>query len=116
VPKEFAEQKPKALGGRFPFLCQLRGVASGGRWLEGNGQWTGRQLENMLSAWTDSTSPGGLTPAVFRDELANGRLVVILDGVDEIPGETDVAQLSAINFAPRMLPYSKRERLRSDYI
>ena len=85
VPKEFEESMPKALGGRFPFYCQLRQWAGDRRWLAGNGQWVQKQLEDALSAWIDATRPGGLTSAVFRDELAQGRSVLILDGVDEIP-------------------------------
>lgn len=88
VPKKFEEAMPKGLRGRFPFFCQLRQWASDRRWLAGNGQWVQKQLEDALSAWIDATSPGSLTSAVFRDELARGRSVVILDGVDEIPEQS----------------------------
>jgi hypothetical protein len=73
VPKEFEESMPKALGGRFPFYCQLRQWAGDRCWLVGNGQWVQKQLEDALSVWIDATRPGGLTSAVFRDELAGAR-------------------------------------------
>jgi formylglycine-generating enzyme required for sulfatase activity len=85
VPEEFEEAMPKALRGRFPFLCPLRQWASDPRWLAGNGEWTAAQLEDGLSAWIDRARPGGLTSHAFREILAKDRSVLILDGVDEIP-------------------------------
>lgn len=89
VPDAFKESMPKALQGRFPFFCPLRQWASDRRWLAGNGQWTGKQLEDGLAAWIETTRPGGLTSSAFREALAGGRSVIILDGVDEIPERID---------------------------
>jgi len=85
APKEFEEKLPDGLRGLFPVLCPLREWAGNGEWLAGNGRWTRAQLEESLSLWLDKTRPGGLTAAVFREELASRRCLLILDGVDEVP-------------------------------
>jgi hypothetical protein len=89
LPHKFVEQLPDALRGRFPFLFPLRQWASDRRWLAGNGQWSRRQLEDALSAWLDTTRPGGLTASAFLEVLHRGRCLLILDGVDEIPRQAD---------------------------
>jgi formylglycine-generating enzyme required for sulfatase activity len=85
APEEFRETLPAALAGRFPVLCRLREWSGRAEGLSGNGSWTRAQLEDSLAGWLDATRPGGLSGAVFREELAAGRCLLILDGVDEIP-------------------------------
>lgn len=53
--------------------------------LAGNGHWTRAQLEEALACWLTATKPGGLTPEVWREEMAEGRCLLVLDGVDEVP-------------------------------
>jgi len=98
APDEFREKLPAALAGRFPLLCRLRDWAGREEGLRGKGQWFRAQLEDSLSGWLDATRPGGLTGAVFRDELAAGRCLVILDGVDEIPETLAGGHLPRRNF------------------
>lgn len=81
----FVETLPDALQGRLPILCALRQWSSHPEYLHGNGEWTCAQLEASLASWIDKVQPGGLTSAVFLEALENGRCLLILDGVDEVP-------------------------------
>ena len=76
---------PATLQRRFPFYCPLRQWASDRQWLAGNGHWTRKHLEESVVSWIGAARPGGLTPSAFREALIDGRSVIILDGVDEIP-------------------------------
>ncbi|HEX9754124.1 MAG TPA: SUMF1/EgtB/PvdO family nonheme iron enzyme, partial [Gemmatimonadales bacterium] len=89
TPDGFEEVFPDALHDRLPLLCRLRELAGHPACLAGNGTWTRKQLEDGLACWIAATRPGGLTPEVFREELDNGRCLVILDGVDEVPERVD---------------------------
>ncbi len=98
APKGFRETLPDALRGRFPLLCRLREWAGREECLSGKGHWTRAQLEDSLSGWLDHTRPGGLTAAVFREQLTDGRCLLILDGVDELPQALPGAHLPRRNF------------------
>ncbi|MBA2594275.1 MAG: DUF4062 domain-containing protein [Gammaproteobacteria bacterium] len=95
APKGFRETLPDALRGRFPLLCRLREWAGREECLSGKGHWTRAQLEDSLSGWLDHTRPGGLTAAVFREQLTDGRCLLILDGVDELPQALPGVHLAA---------------------
>ena len=77
------ETLPGSLVGRMPVLLLLRQFPRVA--LTGNGYWTRSQFESRLVQWIDYARPGGLTGAVFRDELEAGHCLLILDGVDEVP-------------------------------
>jgi len=98
APEGFRETLPDAVRARFPLLCRLREWAGREEGLSGKGHWTRAQLEESLSGWLDHTRPGGLTAAVFREELAEGRCLLILDGVDEVPETVLGAHLPRRNF------------------
>ena len=98
APEGFRETLPDALRARFPLLCRLREWAGREEGLSGKGHWTRAQLEESLSGWLDHTRPGGLTAAVFREELTDGRCLLILDGVDEVPETLPGAHLPRRNF------------------
>ncbi|MDS4022682.1 MAG: SUMF1/EgtB/PvdO family nonheme iron enzyme [Candidatus Competibacter sp.] len=85
TPEGFEEQLPEALRGRFPLLCRLREWAGHSACLAGNGHWTGAELEESLACWLAAARPGGLTPEVWREEMKQGRCLLILDGADEVP-------------------------------
>ena len=98
APEGFRETLPDALRARFPLLCRLREWAGREEGLSGKGHWTRAQLEESLSGWLDHTRPGGLTAAVFREALADGRCLLILDGVDEVPETLPGGHLPRRNF------------------
>ena len=83
--EEFQERLPDGLTGLFPVLCRLREWAGERECLSGTGHWTRKQLEDSLCCWLDACAPGGLTGAALRWQLAHGRCLIILDGVDEVP-------------------------------
>ena len=85
TPQGFDEQLPDGLRDRFPLLCRLREWAGHSACVGGNGFWTRVQLEGSLACWLANAQPGGLAPEVFCEELAKGRCLLILDGVDEVP-------------------------------
>lgn len=85
LPERFHESLPETLHDRFPVLCRLRELAGYPELLVGRGRWNRIQLEASLSGWIDVTRPGELTGEIFRKELAEGRCLLILDGVDEVP-------------------------------
>jgi hypothetical protein len=85
TPEEFEEELPESLLRRFPLLCRLREWAGQSDCLAGNGHWTRAQFDDALACWCAATKPGGLTPEVWREEMAQGRCLLILDGVDEVP-------------------------------
>lgn len=85
TPAEFEERLPDDLRGRLPLLCRLREWADQDKCLAGNGRWTQAQIEAALAGWLAATQPGGLTPEVWREEMKQGRCLLILDGADEVP-------------------------------
>ncbi|MFZ1643054.1 MAG: DUF4062 domain-containing protein [Candidatus Contendobacter sp.] len=85
TPAEFEERLPDDLRDRFPLLCRLREWADHDTCLAGNGHWTQAQLEAALAGWLAAAKPGGLTPEVWREEMKQGRCLLILDGADEVP-------------------------------
>jgi len=98
APEGFRETLPDALRGPFPLLCRLREWGGREEGLSGKGHWTRAQLEESLSGWLDHTRPGGLTAAVFREELTDRRCLLILDGVDEVPETLPGGHLPRRNF------------------
>ncbi len=85
LPDAFEEKMLDGLEGRFPFLCPLRQWAGNPDRLQGNGEWTRRQLEESLADWIDEVNPGGLTSVAWKEVLQDGQCVLILDGADEVP-------------------------------
>jgi formylglycine-generating enzyme required for sulfatase activity len=85
APEEFEERLPDTLRNRMPVLCRLREWAGHADCVAGNGTWMRAQLEDALACWLSAAKPGGLTPEVFREDLSQGRCLLILDGVDEVP-------------------------------
>lgn len=97
VDDEFEERLPDRLQSRFPLLCRLRDWGGQPECLKGKGRWYRKQLEDSLACWLSETKPGGLTAEAFLEELAKGRCLLILDGVDEV-AETDGPHLPRRNF------------------
>jgi formylglycine-generating enzyme required for sulfatase activity len=93
-PDDFVETLPESLQGRLPVLCALRhfgtlrtsAANSVDRLLcHGDGDWTYDRFVEALAGWLDRDKPGGLDGAAFRQALAKGECLLILDGVDELP-------------------------------
>jgi len=85
TPEGFEEWLPEGLRGRLPVLirlCDFWGHMACGR---DAGDWSQRQLEAAVSGWLTKKEPFGLTAAVFQRNLAEGNLLLLLDGVDEVP-------------------------------
>ncbi len=81
----YAESFPESFRGRLPLLVRLRDFwkylpdAPGGRTL------SRKELEESLERWIGGTSPGGPSWPCAADHLKRGALLLILDGVDEVP-------------------------------
>lgn len=82
VSPQYEERLPNSLRGRFPLLCPLREWP--GEFLQGK-SWKQAELEASLGGWLDKCQPGGLTAAAYWEQLKAGRVLLILDGVDEVP-------------------------------
>ena len=78
---------PDELAGRLPVLIRLRDFWGGMGCRAEHGDWTARQLEQSILRWLDDHRPHGLLPQVFERNLAEGNLLLLLDGVDEVPEE-----------------------------
>ncbi len=84
-PEGCGEVFPESFRNRLPLLVRLRDFwkylpeEPGGRALSRN------DLEKSLEHWVEGTSPGGLAWPCAADHLRRGALLLILDGVDEVP-------------------------------
>jgi hypothetical protein len=85
-PKDYHETYPRELGERLPVLVPLRDF-----WqcltLERGSQQLGRDaLVAALGQWLEERAgPEHITSQTFAALLRGGRMVLILDGVDEVP-------------------------------
>ncbi|MFZ0257527.1 MAG: SUMF1/EgtB/PvdO family nonheme iron enzyme, partial [Gammaproteobacteria bacterium] len=81
----YQEALPESLSGRLPVLVALRDFWSSMHCGAGVRTWTGTELQQALMDWLDHGRPGDLTGSVFSAHLMAGSLLLILDGVDEVP-------------------------------
>ncbi|MCY2986686.1 MAG: SUMF1/EgtB/PvdO family nonheme iron enzyme [Planctomycetota bacterium] len=79
---DFQEQLPDTLRGRLPVLVRLRELRD---YLPPQRSLAADQLQTALQRWLDKTRPGGLCWSDVAPHLAAGSLLLILDGVDEMP-------------------------------
>jgi hypothetical protein len=92
-PAGYAEQFPENLRGRLPVLVPLREFHE---WLParaGCQAFSTHELDQALIQWIEAKQPHGLTGAEFDAHLRRGRLLLILDGVDEVPQKRPVGEL-----------------------
>ncbi len=82
---EYQEKLPASLRGRLPVVVRLREFREYLPAKSGRRSLTPNQLHTGLKNWLDSTRPGGLCWSDVAPHLAAGSLLLILDGVDEMP-------------------------------
>ena len=84
-PEGYAEQFPEDLRGRLPVLVPLREFHESLPARAGCQAFSTHELEQALLQWIGGKRPHGLTADEFEAHLRRGRLLLILDGVDEVP-------------------------------
>ncbi|MCP4659545.1 MAG: SUMF1/EgtB/PvdO family nonheme iron enzyme, partial [bacterium] len=77
----------------LPLLLPLRTLAA--HLPAGEGEPVARSLPDAIAAWLVADFQE-LAPEVMRRVFAKGRLLLLLDGLDEVPDETRREQLSAL--------------------
>ncbi len=89
APQELQEQLPDSLRGRLPLLIRLRDFWGFMDCGEEQGDWTQKDLEESISCWLDEKKPHGLDSTTFERNLKAHNLLLIFDGVDEVPETYD---------------------------
>ena len=85
APEGYRETFPEPLREHLPLLIRLRDfwialpATPGGRGLSRSG------LEDALHRWLDEKQPGQLSWACVSGHLQRGRVLIMLDGFDEVP-------------------------------
>jgi formylglycine-generating enzyme required for sulfatase activity len=90
APDEFAETLDDGLKGRLPLLVRLREFWESLPPRAGT-SLTVTDLEEALGRWVDRKRPDGLDSRLLRAHLAQGSVLLILDGMDEVPVSTPSA-------------------------
>ncbi|MEM9387851.1 MAG: SUMF1/EgtB/PvdO family nonheme iron enzyme [Pseudomonadota bacterium] len=88
APEDYAEQLPATLAGRLPVLVELRDFRPDCQ--PSKLKWRRAELEQALAAILDRSHPGDLCGSTFSKALGAGKLLLVLDGVDEVPTVQDV--------------------------
>ena len=84
-PDQLQEELPQNLRGRLPVLIRLRDFWAHMGCRSGEGDWCQNELETAIMAWLDKTRPFGLTADTFSRNLKQNNLLLIFDGIDEVP-------------------------------
>ena len=84
-PDEYRERIPSSFQGRLPLLLRLRDFWTHLKLVPGCREMSAAELKAALAAWVDAKQPGGLTWSVVQPHLDGGSLLLILDGLDEVP-------------------------------
>ena len=95
APEKLQERLPDCLVGRLPLLIRLRDFWGFMGCEPEQGDWGQHELETAISHWLEQKQPFGLTASSFECNLAAGKLLLLLDGVDEVPEEQRVNSKTA---------------------
>jgi hypothetical protein len=84
-PEGYSEHHPALLQNRLPLLVRLRDF-----WMclpetPGGQDLSQAEFEAVLAAWVEKKQPGDLQWANVQAHLDKGSLLLVLDGVDEVP-------------------------------
>ncbi|MEZ5594059.1 MAG: hypothetical protein R3F53_26520 [Gammaproteobacteria bacterium] len=82
---EYRENLPESLADRLPVLLRLSEFWRSLDLQAGQTELGRYQLEQALCRWLDQHRPGDLTSERFRHHLAQGTVLLVLDGADEVP-------------------------------
>jgi hypothetical protein len=85
APEEYRERFPSSFAGRLPLLVRLRDFWTCLPETPGCCDMSQAELEDSLARWVDARKQGGLTWEIVQPHLQNGSLLLILDGLDEVP-------------------------------
>ncbi|MGO8749980.1 MAG: metallophosphoesterase [Thermoguttaceae bacterium] len=85
APEKYGERFPSSFAGRLPLLVRLRDFGTCLPETAGCCDMSQAELEDSLARWLDVRKPGGLTWEIVQPHLQNGSLLLILDGLDEVP-------------------------------
>ena len=81
----FREELPEILRNRLPVLVRLREFREFLPALPGRNSLTAAEFLLALKTWLERKRPGGLRWSDVEPNLAGGSLLLILDGIDELP-------------------------------
>ncbi len=84
-PKGYQEGFPAAFRDRLPLLVRLRDFWRDLPQTPGSRALRQQELEAALARWVDAKRPAGITWNEVEPHLAAGSLLLLLDGVDEVP-------------------------------
>ena len=82
---EYRESLPESLADRLPVLLRLSEFWRSLDLQAGQTELGRYQWEQALCRWLDRHRPGDLTLERFRHYLAQGMVLLVLDGADEVP-------------------------------
>ena len=81
----YTEVLPESLKKRLPLLVRLRGFWPFLPYTRDVTELTGVQLVTALEKWFKNLSPPGLTWAHLQTQIKKGCVIIIFDGIDEVP-------------------------------